>query len=410
MDLYLRMMILVPLLVGGPLRAETDPALLPAPVVTDPGAAYSPATRIFQGIPGLARAPGGRLWATWYSGGSDEGPENYVMLSSSMDDGRTWSAATVVIDPPGPVRTYDPVLWTDPQGKLWWFYAQSYRWWDGRAGVWAVTTDNPDSPNPVWSAPRRLVDGIMMNKPTVLKNGEWLFPVAIWAEEPLKNLSVGDRKYVPPEQLKWQAGKVGTHVYASQDQGNNFSLRGTARFPNLQFDEHMLVERKDGGLWLWARTKTGIGESFSGDDGRTWTSGKDSKIPHVNSRFFVRRLGSGRLLVVKHNPTLDVAWLAAPSIYNARMKRSHLTAYLSDDDGTTWRGGLLLDERLSVSYPDGDQSPDGRIFLVYDYNRKADKEIYLAVFTEEDILAGKLVDARSQLRILVNKATGQATP
>lgn len=400
----------VALLLGAFLPALADPALAPAPVDTNPGAAYGPATRIFQGIPGLARAPGGRLWATWYSGGNDEGPENYVLLSSSTDDGRTWSAPSVVIDPSGPVRTYDPVLWVDPQGKLWWFYAQSYRWWDGRAGVWAVTTDDPDSPNPKWSAPRRLADGIMMNKPTVLKNGEWLLPVAIWTEEPIKNLPVTDRKHVPAEQLKWQADKVGTHVYASSDQGETFSLRGTARFPNLQFDEHMFVERNDGSLWVWARTKTGIGESFSKDGGRTWTPGKDSKIPHVNSRFFVRRLLSGRLLLVKHNPPLDVAWLASPSIYNAWQKRSHLTAYLSDDDGATWRGGLLLDERLSVAYPDGDQASDGRIFLTYDYNRKTDKEIYAAVFTEQDILGGKLVDPRSQLKMLVNKATGQAVP
>src|SRR5678816_4100427 len=93
----------------------------------------------------------------------------------------------------------------------------------------------------------------------------------------------------------------------------------------------------------------------------TWTVGEESKIPHVASRFFVRRLRSGNLVLIKHNPPLDVAWLARASIYNANQKRSHLTAYLSPDDGKTWRGGLLLDDRQWVSYPDGDQAPDGRI-------------------------------------------------
>lgn len=392
------------------LLAETDPALMPAPVNTHPGEAYGPATRIFQGIPSLARVPGGRLWVTWYGGGPDEGPENYVMLSSSGDDGRTWSAPTVVIDPPGPVRTFDPVLWTDPQGKLWWFYAQSYRWWDGRAGVWALTTTEADTPNPSWSTPRRLFDGVMLNKPTVVKSGDWLMPVCVWAVEPPKNLLPDNRKYVPPEQLKWDPEKVGTHVYVSHDQGGTFALQGTAHFSNLLYAEHMIVERTDGSLWLWARTKTGIGESFSRDDGRTWTLGEESKIPHVASRFFVRRLRSGNLVLIKHNPPLDVAWLAPASIYNANQKRSHLTAYLSLDDGKTWRGGLLLDDRRWVSYPDGDQAPDGRIFIAYDYNRKTDKEICGAVFTEKDILAGKLVDPRSQLRLLISKATGQAIP
>jgi hypothetical protein len=43
---------------------------------------------------------------------------------------------------------------------------------------------------------------------------------------------------------------------------------------------------------------------------------------------------------------------------------------------------------------------------VYDFNRKTDKEILLAVFTEEDVAAKKLVDSRSALRLLINKATG----
>jgi hypothetical protein len=172
----------------------------------------------------------------------------------------------------------------------------------------------------------------------------------------------------------------------------------------------MIVELRDGRLWLWARTKTGIGESFSSDGGATWTPGKESKIPHVNARFFVRRLRSGNLLLVKHNPTLDVAWLAPKGTKGAAQRRSHLTAYVSTDDGQTWRGGLLLDERMAVSYPDGDEAPDGRIFVVYDYNRKSDREIYVAAFTEADVLAGKLIDPRSRLRGLINQATGPAAP
>lgn len=388
--------------------AATDPALTPYPVNTQPSpAVYGDNMRTFQGIPGIARTPGGRLWATWYSGGNDEGPDNYVMLASSDDDGHTWTPVRAVIDPAGPVRAYDPVLWTAPDGKLWWCYAQSYRWWDGRAGVWAAVCDNPDAANPQWAMPRRLVDGIMMNKPTVLKNGDWLLPAAIWAQEPPKNLPPDDRKYVPASQLHWSADNAGTHVYISKDQGKTFSLLGTARFPNLVFDEHMIVERNDGKLWLWARAKDGIGESFSSDGGKTWTPGKNSKIPHIDSRFFVRRLASGNLLLVKHNPTLDAAWLSAKGSGGAWQKRSHLTAYLSSDDGKTWKGGLIIDDRLSVSYPDGDEAPDGRIFLIYDYNRKSDREILMASFTEAEVLAGKLMDKDSCLRMRVNQATAR---
>ena len=79
---------------------------------------------------------------------------------------------------------------------------------------------------------------------------------------------------------------------------------------------------------------------------------------------------------------------------------------LSEDDGETWKGFLLLDERARVSYPDAAQSPDGMINIIYDWNRKDDKEILLARVTEEDILAGRLTDSRSELKLLLNKATG----
>ena len=49
-------------------------------------------------------------------------------------------------------------------------------------------------------------------------------------------------------------------------------------------------------------------------------------------------------------------------------KRSHMTAFVSDDDGATWKGGLLLDERES-SYPDGIQAEDGTLFIIDDHQR-----------------------------------------
>ena len=397
--------------------AEDDPALIPATLNTAPGPEYGPETRVFQGIPGIARASGARLWVTWYSGGIDEGPDNYVALVTSDDDGRTWSGIKAVIDPPGYVRASDSTLWTDPRGRLWLFYAQAYGWWDGRAGVWAIVAEDPDSPNPRWSAPRRIADGIMMNKPTVLKGGDWLLPIAVWRHKPSREVPWDPAVRIDEKYLKWDPARVGTHVYRSRDAGATFEHLGTADVPEVRSDEHMIVERKDGSLWMLVRTgstteegdarlnQAGISESISTDGGRTWSPGKPAAIPHIPSRFFIRRLASGKLLLVKHNPRMDSAWLQ-PGVPNGSQRRSHLTAYLSDDDGRTWSGGLLLDDRLVVSYPDAVQAPDGRIFLTYDYNRKTDKEILLAIFTEEDVASGKVVDRRSRLRVLINQATG----
>jgi hypothetical protein len=59
-----------------------------------------------------------------------------------------------------------------------------------------------------------------------------------------------------------------------------------------------------------------------------------------------------------------------------------------------------------VSYPDGQQTPDGLIRIIYDYSRTADRNILMASFREEDIAAGKDVRGSVKLRQLVSKSTG----
>jgi len=386
-------LVLVVVFVGLPVAAQNtaqqtseDPCLVAPVVNTSPGPEYADNTRLFQGIPGLERAKNGRLWATWYAGGDTEGPLNYCVLVTSGDDGKTWSGPKVVLDPPGNVRAFDPCLWHDPEGRLWFFWAQGYSHWDGRAGVWCITTTESDNEDPTWSEPLRICDGIMMNKPTVLSTGEWLLPVAIWAFGP----KVMDEAFGHDI-----SATTGSKVICSTDKGATWSVLGQSDVKERACDEHMVVERKDGSLWMVVRTQYGLGESFSTDRGKTWSEGQPAKtvshIPHA--RFFIRRLASGKLLFVKHNPPTQKG-------------RSHLTAFLSDDDGQTWYGGLMIDERPSVSYPDGVQAPDGTIYLIYDFERTGAREILMAAFTEEDVAAAKCVSEKARLRVLVNKATG----
>ncbi len=165
--------------------------------------------------------------------------------------------------------------------------------------------------------------------------------------------------------------------------------------PNRVFDEHMIVERADHSLWMLVRAEYGIGESVSTDRGKTWSPGRRSDIPHVNSRFFVRRLRSGRLLLVTHNPP-------------DKKTRSHLVARVSDDDGATWKGGLMIDERKGISYPDGVESQDGTVYLIYDYSRTGEKQILMAAFTEDDVLKGTWQSPGARQRVLINQATGVA--
>ena len=365
--------------------ADLHDALSPVSPNFSPGPKYADSTRLFQGIPGLERAPNGRLWAVWYAGGPDEpteGPGNYVVVVTSTDDGRTWSEPQLVIDPPGDVRAYDPTLWHDPEGRMWLFWAQSSHKWDGRSGVWEMHTSNSGDGQPRWSSPRRICDGIMMNKPTAVTNGDWLLPVSVWAQKP------GDG--TRPEHRRDLGALIGANAFISRDRGHTFTHLGQTRASDSIFDEHSIVQRRDGTLWMLLRTKSGIAESVSTDSGTTWTPAQPSPIPHVNSRFFIRRLESGNLLLVRHNPP-------------DRKTRSHLTAYLSEDDGKSWIGGMMLDERVGVSYPDGIQDTRGVIRIIYDFERTKSRQILMAVFTEDDVRSGQ-PSAEARLRVEVNQA------
>lgn len=359
----------------------TDLALQPVTPNLHPGPQYHPCERKFQGIASIERSRTGRLWATWYSGGSGEGGENYVLLASSADDGRNWIDPLLVIDPPLDVRAFDPTVWIDPLGRLWLFWAQSQGLYDGRAGVWTIRCDDPARADAPWTAPRRIGNGIMMNKPTALADGRWLAPAAVWARLPLRDDMAAERF---------------SNVLASADQGATWNLCGSADVSDRSYDEHMVVQRRDGSLWMLVRTRYGIGESFSFDGGKTWTPGKPSSIAGPGSRFFIRRLASGRLLLVNHLPQ-------PPAI------RTNMAAFLSDDDGATWPHRLLLDANTRVSYPDATEAADGRIFIIYDFNRGdkplvgTQREIRLAIVREHDILQGRLVSPDAALEMIVSK-------
>ncbi len=365
-------------------RTDADPALaMNFPAYIGPAVDYwADTNRAITMVSSMAVSPGGRLWVTWYAGPTPhEDENNYIVLATSDDDGATW-IEVLVVDPDEfgePLRTFDPELWVDPQGRLWWIWAQAVS--HGiNAQTWVMVADDPESPNPEWSEARIIAPGVMMCKPIVLSDGTWAFPISDWE----------GRRLQTPETAT--AG-----LWVSTDQGETFTLRGAALIPveHRTYDEHMFIERKDGSLWLLVRNLSGyIGESVSTDGGHTWPEVTPSPISHPSARFFITRLQSGNLLLVKHGPIA------------MHPRRSHLMAFISRDEGVTWEGGLLLDERRSISYPDGQQAADGTIYITYDFDRRRARQVLFATFSEEDALAGKAVTDTVRLRQVVSRGTG----
>ena len=337
-----------------------------------PNANYAETRRFWQGCPTVACTPKGRLFAGWYSGGSCEpAPEQYNVLVSSDDSGKSWSTPLLVVDssPEQFARSIDIQLWLDPQGRLWLFWCvRDDRFLQHRPEhlmTWAIVCNAPDAALIVWSEPRRIAPGFLRCQPTVLSNGRWL----LWAYD-----WTGDR-----------------YAYSeSSDQGENWTRKTGGKKLRTEFDEAMVVERHDASLWMLARSgEKCLGESFSYDDGQNWSDGTRSSIVAPSSRFFIRRMPSEALLLI-HNDS--------PS------ERSKLTASLSLDDGRSWPYSLLLDPAEPVSYPDAAFMPDGGIFFVYDHGRTTFKEILAGRICEEDIRAGKLVNHGSFLKNIISKA------
>ncbi len=343
---------------------------------------YSTQNRLWQGIPGIEVTPKGRVFSTFYSGGTKEEVNNFAVLVCS-EDGISFGEPIAAVFKEG-YRCYDPCLWIDPLGRLWFIWACA-----PDHAVYAVICDDPDADELCWGEEIKLGVDVMMNKPTVLSTGEWLFPIAVWH----KNVCTGGFTSNRDED------EQKAFVYRSTDCGKSFVRLGGTDVAQRSFDEHMILELKNGRLAMFVRTYYGIAVCYSDDGGQSWSEGEDSALGGPSSRFFISRLKSGRILLVNH--------------YNYT-GRSHLTAMLSEDECKSWKYKLLLDERTDVSYPDAKEAEDGYIYVTYDRQRGAyldslDKvyssarEILYARITEEDIINGSLVSSGSALKRVISR-------
>lgn len=353
--------------------------------------------RTWQLVPTIERTKNGRLFCTFYSGATSETLGNYCIILQSDDDGMTWSEPIAAAYDGEMHRCFDPIVWIDPLDRLWFTWSRGHE-----DGIYAAICDNPDADILVWSNEFYVGRNVMMNKPTVLSTGEWLFPIAIWnywyIYDTLKQKRAYDELYTE-EYFNNKDNLSGANVYVTVDNGKTFEMLGGCR--NIQgrsCEEHIVYEKDNGVLVMFIRIKDGIARSFSYDRGKTWTD-SFKFLDGPASRFCVKKLKSGRVLLINHYE------------FN---NRNNLTALLSEDDGETFKYKLLLDERDEVSYPNVAEGDDGYLYIIYDRERggykdsleeaqKCAREILLAKINESDIINGKLESKNSYLKRIVSK-------
>ena len=330
--------------------------------------------RNFQGCPTIAVTKKGRIFLGWYSGGTKEPHmENFNLLIYSDDGGKTFSKPVLVIPSCKErcVHALDIQLWINPEGELCVYWVQNnttlrdrempehsegqplvadddYIFGDFEHAMWKTTCCDPDADILSFTSPEYMDKGFLRCKPTVLSSGRQLY----------FNYDQGTDRY----------------GYSISEDGGKTHIRhyGAKKVPT-NFDEAMAYEMLDGRIRMLARTFGKYGEaaeSYSCDGGLTWSEAVLSGIDSPDTRFYISRTPSGRVLLVNND---------------SREGRKNMTVYLSEDDGVTWKYKRLIHGRNNLSYPDA-AFYNGRIYLTYDRERTGAKEILFLDFTGQDIM------------------------
>ena len=295
----------------------------------------------------IAETPKG-LVAAFFGGTKERNPD--VEIYVSRLENNHWTKPTSVAD--GVVNAqlrypcWNPVLYQVPGGELMLFYkiGPSPSTWKG----WMKTsTDNGIT----WSTATALPEGFIgpvKNKPVLLSNGVLLSPSS----------KEGDG---------WKV-----HFESTSDGGKTWQMIGPINDgKTTNAIQPSILKYKNGKLQILARSKErAIMESWSSDNGKTWSPLTPSALPNNNSGTDAVTLKDGRQLLVYNHV------LPADSLKNGKGARTPLNLAYSTDGKTWYAAAILEDSPISqYSYPSIIQGSDGMVHIVYTWRRKKIKYV-----------------------------------
>jgi predicted neuraminidase len=285
----------------------------------------------FVHAPTIAVLPSGEMLVAWYGASHMRGRDAAVYGARSSDGGRHWSAPAAWADTPG-FPEANPVLFRDPQGRLWLFYSTRLVGW---AVAWLRHRQSTDG-GATWGPSTFLtwVPGYLPRaKPIILADASWVLPV--YHEE-------------------W-----GSRFLRSVDQGLSWAWSKTVVSDPLNI-QPAVVEVAPGRLLALMRNRGRMGRAWmatSADGGQTWDQPTLTEVRNPDAALDLVRLRDGTLALV----------------YNDSSRNRHaLAVALSPDGGRTWPTQTLLEGCAAVaeemgSYPALAEGPDGALHVVYAY-------------------------------------------
>lgn len=370
-----------------------DPATEKVRVETSPSDVYKLENLDFAKMTDIEVLDNGRLWASVLGGGDNA--KGFLLLAYSDNGGESWRTPVAVIDPhdkalKAPRSANHGVLWLSPKGDLWYFYTVSIYYFDGRGALFATVCHNPESATPLWSEPMHLGAGVCSGKPVVRpESGDWLLPVALWGRDVI--LYEG-RRWISPAQNghKWPSpyaeaykeldAKRGSGVYISSDEGKSWSEHlGVVKTPSAvseRYSNPSIFVNQQGGVTMVTRSaNTTWSYASTSANGVEWQSVAEKFVQAPDQKSAFVKLPNGKLLMVR-NGRMDqpLYWLP-----------EKMYAYLSEDDGETWYGGLRIsDDELSQD-PCVALGRDGKIYVAYTSDIFGKSQMHLVTTSEAEI-------------------------
>ncbi|MDR3318849.1 MAG: glycoside hydrolase [Clostridiales bacterium] len=366
-------------------RFYPDPSVIKR---TDFDAQYLPQNRLWNGCTTI-EVTGTRIWVGFMTGGPREpDPMNAGVMCVSDDGGKTWIDPYIVIRSLTVLAGY-PVPWLDPDGRLWIFINS------GSGDEYALYTDNPEAElsEIEWVFANERADGTVGR----MFEERW---TGLASQKPI--VVYDDRGR---EEWLWpQAGEKRISVLmSSTDKGFTWTQRAVIPYNSAMsvedkviiWNESWAVQLADGTLCYTIRIEGGqfggMARCYSYDNGFTWTAWEYNLAPPFSgpgSNHASIILNSGNWLMINNNNT---------------SARNGMTAYLSADQGKTWKSLLL--EAADSSYPGAAEDDDGNLYISYDVRRTETGEIRITIISERDILNGTYSD-ESKHNVCVCRAIG----
>jgi predicted neuraminidase len=247
--------------------------------------------------------------------------------------------------------TWNPVLFKPAGGPLMLFYKvgpNPREWW----GMLMTSYNEGKS----WSKPARLgknsaigvLLGPVKNKPIQLKDGTILCPSSTEIEINGKDV--------------WRV-----HFEATKDFGKTWEVIGPIQDKAWNAIQPSILTYGDGRMQILCRTQEkAVAQSWSTDQGKTWSQLTSTQLPNPNSGTDAVTLQDGRQLLV-YNHTIR----SGPFPSGRDMLNVALSA-----DGKIWKTVMTLERQPGeYSYPAVIQAGDGIVHITYTYDRLSVKHV-----------------------------------